>query len=320
VTTVFVGGVPGAVARLTEEFPDITVIDLRGYGGEIPSDAVLFASHLSAEGLKAAESGVTWNALPYTGIDSAHPAHLSAKVVTCARGALAEPIAEYVFATILAKNRNFPEFWIKEPPPGKWAWNIQERELHDGRSIQPLSLSGQRLSIFGFGGIGQQIARLGLAFGMEVVACRRSDTPSEVAGVRLVKSIQELTPEADHLVLCAPHTTSTEGIVDAALLQSAKPGLHLINVARGTLINDDALKNWLDHDGAARASLDVCEPEPLFDRDHWLYHHDQVFLTPHSSWMGQPYMASALEQFCANLHRYLKGEPLEGVVDLSLGY
>ena len=319
-TTVFVGGVPGAVARLTEEFPDVTVIDLRGYEGEIPSDAVLFASHLSAEGLAAAESGVFWNALPYTGIDSAHPAHLSATIVTCARGALAEPIAEYVFTTILAKNRNFPEFWIKEPPAGKWAWNIQERELSDGRSIQPLSLSGQRLGIFGFGGIGQQIARLGLAFGMDVVACRRSDTPSEIEGVRLVTSIEALIEDTDHLVLCAPHTKSTEGIVNAMLLGRAKPGLHLINVARGTLINDEALRTWLDGDGAARASLDVCEPEPLLDPESWLYHHDLVFLTPHSSWMGQPYMASALDQFCANLKRFLSGQPLEGVIDLTLGY
>jgi phosphoglycerate dehydrogenase-like enzyme len=221
---------------------------------------------------------------------------------------------------MLAANRNFPEFWINEPPKGKWAWNIQERDLDDGRSIQPRSLAGQRLGIFGFGGIGQQVARLGLAFAMDVVACRRSNAPSEVDGVRLIGTVDELVAECDHVVLCAPQTTQTEGIVSRAVLENAKPGLHLVNVARGTLIDHDALRDWLDNDGAARASLDVCEPEPLLDPSHWLYHHNQVFLTPHSSWMGPPYMASALDQFCANLRRYLSGEPLEGVVDKALGY
>ena len=319
-TTVLVAGVPGAIARLHEQFPEVTVIDLRGYDGPIPSDAILFASHLSSEAIAAAESGVAWNALPYTGIDSAHPAMLTAPIVTCARGALAQPIAEYVLAVMLAKNRHFPEFWLQQPPSGPWVWNIQEVPLEDGRTIQPKNLAGQRLGLVGFGGIGQRIAQLALAFGMEVAAMRRRPIPSELPGVTIETSLPDLIASVDHLVLCAPSTDATAHLINDEVLDLAAPGLHLVNIARGALIDQDALKRWLDRDHAARASLDVCDPEPLLDAGHWLYHHPQVRLTPHSSWMGAPYMATALEQFCENLERYLAGEPLEGVVDLQLGY
>ncbi len=319
-TTVLVAGVPGALERLAREFPDVEVIDLRGYDAPIPNDAVLFASHLAPEGLRAAEAGVAWNALPYTGIDSAHPAMLSAPIVTCARGALAEPIAEYVLAAMLAAGRNFPEFWLNAPPSGPWKWNVQEQPLRDGTSLQPRLLAGATLGLFGFGGIGQRIARLSLAFDMTVLAARRSATAPEVHGVQLAPDLATLASSVDHLVLCAPGTQATAHAVDDAVLDGAKPGLHLVNIARGSLVDQDALRRWLNRDPTARASLDVCDPEPLTDPDHWLFHHDQVFLTPHSSWMGGPYMASALEQFCANLRRYLAGEPLEGVVDLKAGY
>ena len=319
-TTVLVGGVPGALDRLRREFPEVDVIDLRNYSGPSPSDGILFASHLSEEALAAASEGVAWVALPYTGIDSAQPELLKAPIVTCARGALAGPIAEYTLCAMLTKARNLPAFWLDGPPSGKWAWNIQEEVLNDGRTLQPESLEGQRLALFGFGGIGQRVAQLGLAFGMEVVAMRRTDKASEINGVELVRSLQELIRGADHLVICAPATAATAAVIDANLLKEAKQGLHLINVARGSLIDQDALKDWLDRDEAARASLDVCEPEPLLDPEHWLYSHPRVFLTPHSSWMGPAYMSGALDQFCENLHRYLRGDPLEGLIDREQGY
>jgi phosphoglycerate dehydrogenase-like enzyme len=92
-----------------------------------------------------------------------------------------------------------------------------------------------------------------------------------------------------------------------------KPGAHLVNIARGALVDQEALRGALDNGPIARASLDVTEPEPL-PAGHWLYDHPKVFLTPHASWVGPPPLVASTELFCDNLERFLAGEPLQGVV------
>jgi phosphoglycerate dehydrogenase-like enzyme len=108
-------------------------------------------------------------------------------------------------------------------------------------------------------------------------------------------------------------------LLNEATLALVKPGLHLVNIARGALIDQEALRVALDDDRLARASLDVCVPEPL-PAGHWLYTHEKVFLTPHASWTGVPLLAGAIEVFCKNLRNYLDGKELVGVVDVNLGY
>ena len=146
-----------------------------------------------------------------------------------------------------------------------------------------------------------------------------SNTPSENPGVQLVGRIEEMLPDVDHLVLCVPATSTTVNILNEETLALAKPGLHLVNIARGSLIDQDALRVALDDGRIARASLDVCVPEPL-PAGHWLYSHEKVLLTPHASWTGIPFLTGAMELFVSNLRRYLRGEQLVGVVDLELGY
>jgi phosphoglycerate dehydrogenase-like enzyme len=298
-------GVSQCVERLRTEFPEVDVVDLATYEGPIPPDAILF-SGFDQKSIDAAISGVAWIQLAGTGIDHVNPALLQAPIVTCAKGAGAVPISEYVMATMLAHSRRFPELWIKEAPE---IWNFQ----------RTLCLSGQKLGLVGFGGIGQRVARLAQAFDMRVVAMRRSNTPSENPGVQLVGRIEEMLPDVDHLVLCVPATSTTVNILNEETLALAKPGLHLVNIARGSLIDQDALRVALDDGRIARASLDVCVPEPL-PAGHWLYSHEKVLLTPHASWTGIPFLTGAMELFVSNLRRYLRGEQLVGVVDLELGY
>jgi phosphoglycerate dehydrogenase-like enzyme len=107
--------------------------------------------------------------------------------------------------------------------------------------------------------------------------------------------------------------------LNAQTFALVKPGLHLVNIARGSLIDQDALRAALDDGRVARASLDVCVPEPL-PSGHWLYSHEKVFLTPHASWTGIPFLSGAMEVFTSNLRRYLNGEELVGVVDVERGY
>ena len=125
--------------------------------------------------------------------------------------------------------------------------------------------------------------------------------------------------EADHLVLAAPVTPATRHAVDADLLAQVKPGLHLVNVARGALVDHEALRTALDDGRVARASLDCVEPEPL-PAGHWLYTHPRVRLSAHISWSAPEALEELILPFVENLRRYRAGEPLEGIVDLEQGY
>jgi phosphoglycerate dehydrogenase-like enzyme len=256
--------------------------------------------------LTPAAHGIEWVQLPGTGIDGVPAPILEADQVTSARGVGAVPIAEYVLATMLAWSRRFPDYWVDEPPAH---WNIQ----------RTTALVGQQLGLVGFGGIGQRVARLALAFDMSVTALRRTGGPSPLAGVTMAGSLDEILSTADHLVLCAPATPKTRHLLDDRSLALVKPGLHVVNIARGALIDQDALRRALDDGRVARASLDVCDPEPL-PAGHWLYTHPQVFLTPHASWSGVEVLGAATELFCANLRRYLDGQSLVGLIDRVEGY
>ncbi len=172
------------------------------------------------------------------------------------------------------------------------------------------TLDGRTLGLLGLGEIGSRVAKLGLALGMKVIASRASDRPSPVEGVRLVPAAD--LAAADHLVLVAPITPETRHIVDAAFLARMKPGAHLVNVARGPLIDHDALKGELDS-GRLWASLDVTEPEPL-PLGHWLLDHPRARVTPHLSWSSPDTIRRVIERLGGNLARMAAGEPLVGAV------
>ena len=103
------------------------------------------------------------------------------------------------------------------------------------------------------------------------------------------------------------------------MLALVRPGMHLVNIARGTLVDQDALREALDDGRVARATLDVCDPEPL-PAGHWLYEHPGVSLTPHTSWAGPGAFTQLVGAFHANYLRWRTGEPLIGVVDIHAGY
>jgi phosphoglycerate dehydrogenase-like enzyme len=244
--------------------------------------------------------GVQWVQMVGTGVDGVSPEVRAAPVLTSARGSSALGISEYVIATMAAFARNFPENWLREPPE---VWNFQKAT----------TLAGATVGLFGLGGIAQRVARIALALEMSVVALRRQAAPSPLEGVVMAGSLADLLAAADHLVLAAPATARTRHVINAESLALVRPGVHLVNIARGSLVDQEALRRALDDGTVARASLDVTDPEPL-PAGHWLYDHPKVFLTPHASWSGPPPLATSTEMFCDNLERYLAGEPLEGVV------
>ncbi len=254
-----------------------------------------------------ATTGVRWIHTVGTGVDKFPLGAVRGRLLTCSRGASAVPIAEWVLAQMLAVEKELPDVWLRAFPT---SWNF--RPTMGG-------LFGKTLALVGIGGIGSAVAVRALPFGMRVRALRRRAAPSPVAGVELAPSLLDLVASADHLVLVAPATPETRGMIDDTVLRAAKPGVHLVNVARGSLVDEDALRRALDDERVRMASLDAVEPEPLPD-GHWMYAHPRVHLSAHVSWNGPGGEDVLVGKFVANLRRLLAGEALDGVVDLDAGY
>ncbi len=238
------------------------------------------------------------------GLDD-YPAWLfEAPLVASSSGTTAVPISEFVLTLMLARAKSLGEVTLGS---GQWGARWPSRDELLGSPLG--TLQGRTLGLLGLGQIGQAVARLGLAFGMKVVATRASDAPSPVPGVALV-GLDELAGSADHLVLVAPISDATRGIIGAEFLGRMKTGAHLVNVARGPLINEPALKSALDA-GRLWASLDVTDPEPLPD-GHWLLSHPRARITPHLSWSSPDTTRRIVERLVGNLALLAAGRPLVG--------
>src|SRR5205823_6050030 len=132
-------------------------------------------------------------------------------------------------------------------------------------------------------------------------------------------SLADLLDDADHVVICAPATKDTIGLFDDAAFASLKRGAHVVNVARGAIVDHGALLAALDSGQVGRATLDVVQPEPLPD-GHPLYHHHNVRISPHISWAAPTTSQRVVAGFTDNLRRYMEGARLQGVVDIDAGY
>jgi phosphoglycerate dehydrogenase-like enzyme len=230
--------------------------------------------------------------------------------VTNARGVFSAPIAEYVVMMCLAIARHLPQLL----------------ELQRERTWQPLpgrELAGVTIGIVGYGSIGAEIARLVAPFGTRVVATRRR--PERGTGgldnVELlsIDALDELLRRSDVVVIAAPLTDETAGLIGAAQLQEMREDAWLINVARGRLLDELALRRALESGSIGGAVLDVFTEEPL-SADSPLYEMPNVIITPHTSWSGDRVVARSLDLFVDNLRLFVAGQPLENVVDLEAGY
>ncbi len=250
-------------------------------------------------------SGLEWIQLESVGIDAYPKWLLEGVTVTSARGSNAPSIAEFVMAEVLGMEKRVHENGVSSPA--------------DWKHIKMGSPQGKVLGIAGFGAIGQALADRAKAFGMKIAALRRSSWRDAPADVEPVADIEALFACSDHLVLAMPATRETRHIVNRSSLAHAKPGLHLINVARGGLVDQAALLEALDGGKLARATLDVTEPEPL-PAGHPFYSHPKVRMTPHLAWDGDGNAERMQEIVCENLTRFASGRPLLNVVDPQRGY
>jgi phosphoglycerate dehydrogenase-like enzyme len=315
--------------RIRDAAPGARLVTLSVEGladGPLEDVEVLLRGWLSGEAfdrLLARAPNLSWVHSATTGVERAltPAARERGIVITNARGVFSRPIAEYVLMMILAVSRRLPQLL----------------ELQRERTWQPLEgaeLRDVTVGIVGLGSIGRAVGALATAFGCRVIATRRrSDAgsatatadPDEASGQ--VKLDQVLGPEglpvllgeSDFVVLAAPLTPETEGMIDADALAAMKPGSWLINVARGRLVDERALLRALQDGPLGGAVLDTFADEPLPPASPF-YDLPNVIVTPHTSWSSGRVLDRSVELFCDNLRRYSRGEELLNVVDPAAGY
>jgi phosphoglycerate dehydrogenase-like enzyme len=231
-------------------------------------------------------------------------------VLTGTSGIHSTPISEFVISLMLMFVKNAPLIF----------------ELKQARRWQfflPQVLRGKTVGIIGLGDIGREVARLSKAFGMKVIATRRSTRePGKARNVDLLlprAHMKQILAASDYIVLCAPLTPETHHIIGEPEFLAMKPTARIINIGRGKLIDEEALIRALDEKRIAGAGLDVTHTEPL-PKDNRLWDFDNVILSPHVSGGMEDYMARATEVFCENLRRWLKGKKLLNVIDRKRGY
>jgi phosphoglycerate dehydrogenase-like enzyme len=229
--------------------------------------------------------------------------------VTNGRGVFDRPIAEYVMTMILALCRNLPQLL----------------ELQHERTWQPLEareLGRTTIGLVGLGGIGCEVANLARPFGPRVVAIRRRPSAGPAEGVELLgglDALPQLMAVSDFVILGLPLTAETDGLIGDEVLAAAKPGSWIINVARGGLIDEQAMLRALRSGPLGGAVLDTFREEPLPEGSPF-YRLSNCIVTPHTSWSSAEVIGRTLDVFCHNLRLYRAGKALDHVVDLAAGY
>lgn len=220
-------------------------------------------------------------------------------------GLNAHPIAEYVLLGMLSAAKGYREVvraqdrheWLTEPP---------------GRA----QIEGARVLILGAGGIGGRVGVLLRALGAQVTEARRRSAP----GVLGEHEWRDRLGAFDWIVIAVPSTPDTKALFGAAEFAAMKPGAGIVNVARGAVIDQEALLEALDSGQVGAAFLDVTDPEPL-PADHRLWSHPAVEISMHLSGRSQQSLTHlAIERFLDNLSRWKDGAPMKSVVDLAKGY
>ena len=252
---------------------------------------------------------ITWVQLPYAGVDAfAHTLRRHGgdeRIFTSAKGAFAQPVAEHALGMVLALLRAFPR---------------RARLTTWDREVIGTSLYGLNVTIIGAGGIARELIRLLDPFGVTVTVVRR--IAQQVPGAThtlTVDRLNESLGEADVVVIAAAHTDETRHMFSATEFALMKPTSVLVNVARGPLVNTDALVTALTTGQIAGAALDVTEPEPL-PAGHALWSAPNILITPHQAdtpEMTAPLLAVRIEH---NVRAFMGNGRFVGVVDPVAGY
>lgn len=308
-----------AVDELRSKFPDFEVVKLTSRErvmDELPDTDILFTwlvrDHevLAAKKLKwihTGMAGLNWILIP--------PVVESDIIVSSSKGIHAIPIAEHVMSLMLAFSRRLLP-----------CFDAQSRAIWNRREIWASvtsfdELYGKTAGVLGLGTLGSEIARLARAFGMRVVAFKRSQPAvKDLADVVYTPDmLDEILPSLDYLIVAVPLTPETKGMIGRHQLDRMKRSAFIVNIARGDIVEQDALIDALNSERIAGAGLDVFVPDPL-PGGHPLFSTKNVILTPHISGVSHRLWRRVMDIWVENIRRFLDGRELINQVDKRRGY
>lgn len=296
-----------------EQLADLTLTDAPGLGTALRGAEVLllwdFFSGALQEHWESADA-LEWAHVAAAGVDALiFPAlQASSVVVTRSPGVFDRPIAEFVLGAVLAHDKQLLR-----------SRELQQRHVWQHREV--ILTQGSTALVVGTGGIGRECARLLRLLGMHVRGVGRVARAADPDFGEVVASddLARHVGWADHLVLAAPLTPATRGLVDAEVLAAMRPTAHLVNVGRGALVDEPALLAALRGARVAAATLDVFAVEPL-PPEHPFWDLPQVAISAHMCGDYVGWRAALARVFEDNLGRWVRGEPLPGRIDLTTGY
>jgi len=304
--------------RLRDAVPEVRLVraDPSDWGRAVAqADAVLLGHHgVTVDDLLGAGPGLRWIQTASAGVDRHLTARLRASpvVLTNASGVHTVNIAEHVLALLLGFARNLP---VLAAAQQRQAWR-------EGPVPDVFEAEGQSLVVVGLGAIGGTLARKAAALGLRVTGVRRDPVGESPAGVERVvglDALNDVLAMADHVVIALPLTPATRGLFDADRIARIRRGAYLYNIARGAIVDSDALLAALVSGHLAGAGLDVTDPEPLPPASP-LWRTPGVVVTSHTSGQTPRSAHRLVDIVIDNLLRAREGRPLRNVVDTTRGY
>ena len=306
-------------AELHEHHPDFKIVRLtsrESVSRELPDTAIWLTYRVTPEEVRIAKN-LKWIHAPMTGLDwILIPEVIHSEIlVSSSKGVHAIPIAEHTLALMLQFSRRMVP-----------CFENQQKAIWDRRGIWESALPfnelfGKTVCILGVGMIGSEIARRAKAFGMNVVGVRRNIDQRIDAVDRLFppSMLDEILPTVDYLIIATPTTSETQGMIGRPQFERMKKTAFLVNIARGDILDQNALIDALNAGRIAGAALDVFAPDPL-PNGHPLFSTKNLVITPHISGNSPMLWRRVMDIWLENIRRFRTGQSLINQVDKTRGY
>jgi phosphoglycerate dehydrogenase-like enzyme len=287
-----------------------------GLPKELPDTDIFVGYSLRAEQLKAARK-LKWIHSTAAGVAQLMYPELrdSGIMVTNPSGIFSVPMAEHTMGLLLALARNFPDS-VRQQDAARWA----QQELWD-KPQHLTEINGKVLLIAGYGSIGREVAKRAKVFEMRVWGVTRSGEGERTHADKIlpVAKLHEALPEADYVLIAAPETAETRHLIGAAEIAKMKHGARLINVGRGSLLDEAALLRALESGALGGAAIDVAKLEPL-PAESPLWKAPNLLITPHTSGVSGRLWDRQAAVLIELLERWFDGRELFNCVDFARGY
>ncbi|MFN4282990.1 MAG: D-2-hydroxyacid dehydrogenase [Alphaproteobacteria bacterium] len=301
------------IERIEQSFPEIDVVRIdepEEIAAKLPGVEILVTSNRSytpeaGRAICTHGTALRWVQFTTSGIDTGLRNGIPAGIpVTNGGGMHAHSVAAHAMTLMLAVMRRLNDCTAARP---------QRRWIRDEVHSSLATTRGKTMALIGLGAIGQDIARKAKAFDMKVIAVSQQPRAANVDEIRPRERLHETLGEADVAVVATSYDPTTHHLIDAAALAAMKPGSMLVNVARGSLVDEPALIAALQNGTLAAAGIDVAETEPL-PADSPLWDMANVVLTPHTGGAGADNNDALFDVVSRNIKLYLAGQPFDRVV------